>query len=70
MKTHVLISWHMVERGRWRWSDGVHVATASRVREGAIHSNGWMWITRLDNQHIANADSLADAKRIVREHLA
>lgn len=70
MKTKTPISWHMVERGRWRWSDGEHVATTHRVREGAIYSNEWMWTTSVDGEHVANADSLADAKRIVREHLA
>jgi hypothetical protein len=70
MATKTTTAWHMVRPGKWSWSDGEHTATASRVREGMIHCSGWMWITKVDGEHITNADTLADAKRIVREHLA
>jgi hypothetical protein len=53
----------------WTGRDGVHVATAVKMREGIIHSSEWMWVTKLDGEWVTNADTLKDAKAAVAARL-
>jgi hypothetical protein len=64
-----MMTWTMTRPGRWNGTDGTHNAVAIKMREGALHSNDWMWFVQLDGVHLANADTLADAKAVVAKEL-
>ena len=63
------MQWSCERPGLWNGTNGVNTASAHKVREGGLHSTGWMWVTRVNGEYLTNADSLAHAKVCVAEHL-
>ncbi|SHY94004.1 hypothetical protein [Mycobacteroides abscessus] len=63
------MKWTCERPGRWTGTDGTNTATAVRMREGMIGCNEWMWVTKVNGEHITNADGLREAKRVVSERL-
>ncbi|MBE5453465.1 hypothetical protein E3G52_000329 [Mycobacteroides abscessus] len=63
------MKWTCVRPGSWTGTDGTNTATAVRMREGMIGCNEWMWVTKLNGEHISNANDLRHAKQVVAERL-
>lgn len=65
-----MMKWKNDRPGKWTATDGTNTATTIRMREGMLYSHEWMWVTKVNGEHIVNADTLRDAKAAVAQHLA
>lgn len=65
-----MMKWSMVRPGRWAGTDGTNTAEVHKMREGVLHGSEWMWVVRVNGEHITNEWPLAAAKKIVDRYLA
>lgn len=57
-----MFTWTRTAPGDYAGAEGTRTARISRQREGSLYCNDVMWVLEIDGQHVANADTLQDAK--------